>query len=237
MRARIPYMATQINTVANEIKRRIMSGVYAPGERLLEVQLARDLNVSRTPIRLAFEELTEDGLLERLPTRGFKVRAFNSDDLEQAIDVRGTLEGMAARIVAERGADENCARMLQECLDAGDALLEEAIAAGRQIDARKWMAINAKFHRALIDGAGNRTLEGAIAYASKIPLASATALSVQGFEPHLEFTFIERAHQDHYDVVTAIRNREAIRAEFIMREHARRSRENKRRLMGNHAKS
>ena len=62
-------MATQINTVVNALKRRIISGTYKPGERLVELQLAEELNVSRTPIRLAFEELTKEGLLERLPTR------------------------------------------------------------------------------------------------------------------------------------------------------------------------
>lgn len=230
-------MATQINTVANEIRRRIVSGVYTPGERLVEVQLAGELNVSRTPIRLAFEELTEDGLLERMPKRGFRVRAFNADDLENAIDVRGTLEGMAARLVAERGADEACMSTLRNCIVAGDALLNEALAAGRQIDARKWMSINARFHKALIEGASNPTLADAIGFVSKIPLASATALSVQGFAPQLEYTFIERAHQDHCDVVAAIEQREGMRAETIMREHARRTRDNKRKLMANHAAS
>lgn len=230
-------MATQINTVANELRRRIIAGTYKPGERLVEVQLAQELNVSRTPIRLAFEELTEDGLLERMPKRGFKVRAFDAADLAHAIDVRGTLEGMAARLVAEGGASAACMQILQECLADGQALLQAAEAAGQQIDARKWMGINARFHQALIEESGNPTLAEAIAFVSKIPLAGATALSVQGFAPRLEYSFIERAHQDHCDVVTAIENREGMRAETIMREHARRTRDNKRRLMENHAAS
>lgn len=230
-------MATQINTVANELRRRIIAGAYQPGERLVEVQLASELNVSRTPIRLAFEELTEDGLLERMNKRGFRVRAFDAEELENAIDVRGTLEGMAARLAAEQGIEAPYMQILNECLTDGEALLQAAVRAGRQIDARQWMGINARFHDALIQGAHNQTLSDAISFVSKIPLAGATALSVQGFAPQLEYSFIERAHQDHCDVVDAISNREGMRAEVIMREHARRTRDNKRRLMANHAAS
>ena len=117
-------MATQILSVVNEIKRRIIAGDYAPGERLVELQLAESLGVSRTPIRLAFEELTKDGLLERLPTRGFRVKSFNPKDLSDAIEVRGTLEGMAARLVAEQGADTQNLQVLRDCLEQGQMLLQ-----------------------------------------------------------------------------------------------------------------
>ena len=66
-------MATQIHTVTHELRRRLMTGAYAPGARLVELQLSAELGASRTPIRLAFEELAREGWLERLPTRGFRV--------------------------------------------------------------------------------------------------------------------------------------------------------------------
>jgi GntR family transcriptional regulator of vanillate catabolism len=227
----LKLMATQIHSVVNEIKRRIISGQYKPGERLLEVPLVEDLGVSRTPIRLAFEELATDGLLERLPKRGFRVKSFNAKDLSDAIDVRGTLEAMAARMVAEKGTDSESMQVLYSCLDEGRQLLAEAVAAGNVLDARKWMVINAKFHDTLLLAAGNRPLMDAIDCISKIPMAAATAVSMQGVAPQLEYEFIARAHHDHCDLMTAIELQEGMRAESIMREHARKTRDNKQRLL------
>lgn len=227
----IKLMATQIHSVVNEIKRRIISGQYQPGERLLELQLVDDLRVSRTPIRLAFEELAKDGLLERLPTRGFRVKSFNAKDLSDAIEVRGTLEGMAARLAAEKGMDSQSMQVLYSCLDEGRQLLAQALEAGNVLDARKWMVINAKFHSTLLLAAGSKPLEDAIEFISKIPMAAATAVSMQGVAPQLEYEFIARAHHDHCDLVAALELREGMRAESIMREHARKTRDNKQRLL------
>lgn len=228
-------MATQINSVVNEIKRRIISGQYQPGERLLELQLVDDLGVSHTPIRLAFEELAKDGLLERLPTRGFRVKSFNAKDLSDAIDVRGTLEGMAARLAAEKGMDSQSMQVLYSCLDEGRKLLAEALEAGNVLDARKWMVINATFHRTLIQAAGSKPLEDAVNFISKIPMAAATSIIIEGVAPQLEYEFIARAHHEHCDLVAAIEQREGMRAESIMREHARKTRDNKQRLLASTA--
>ena len=223
-------MATQILNVANELRRRITSGVYGPDERLIELQLSAELGVSRTPIRLAFEELTKEGLLERLPKRGFKVKAFNVEELINAIDVRGTLEGMAARLAAERGLEADKAQAMRDCVEEGWTLLDESSRNGSIIDAPRWSSLNARFHAILVQAAGNAALSSALEHISTVPLAGAGSLVVHGALPQLEFSFIQRAQQDHADVLSAIENREGNRAEGLMREHARRSRDNKRRL-------
>lgn len=224
-------MATQIHHVITELRRRILAGVHRPGERLVELQLAAELGVSRTPIRLAFEELEKEGVLERLPTRGFRVRGFSVDEVADAIDVRGTLEGMAARLAAQRGLDGELLAVLRGCVAEGRALLAQAAANGHRIDAAGWVPMNARFHRALLDAAGNRTLTTAMEVVSRSPLAGAASLSLQGVQARLEFTFIQRAQQDHEDVVDAIVARDGSRAEALMREHALRSRDNKRELL------
>jgi GntR family transcriptional regulator of vanillate catabolism len=228
-------MATQIHSVVNEIKRRIISGQYHPGERLLELQLVDDLGVSRTPIRLAFEELATDGLLERLPKRGFRVKLFSPRNLSDAIDVRGTLEAMAARLGAEKGVDTHRMQVLYSCLNEGTQLLSEAAKDGNVLDARQWMVINSRFHNTLIQAADSEPLKDAIDHISKVPLAAATALIVEGVAPQLEYEFIARAHRDHCDLVTAIEQREGMRAEYIMREHARKTRDNKQLLLASTA--
>ncbi|WP_342129978.1 GntR family transcriptional regulator [Hydrogenophaga sp. OTU3427] len=224
-------MATQIHATAAELRRRILTGHYQPGERLVELAVSAELGASRTPIRLAFEELEREGLLERLPTRGFRVRAFSTDDIADAIDVRGVLEGMAARRLAERVATPETLAVLRECIELGRALLEEARAQDWRIDASRWVPMNARFHATLVAAAGNRTLASALEHVAKTPLAGAAALSLHGTAPRLEFHFIQRAQQDHEDILEAVEMRESARAEALMREHARRSRDNKRELL------
>ena len=103
-------MAAQIDKVISELRDMVLSGALQPGERVVELQFSARLGVSRTPLRIALTELEKEGLLERLPSRGFRVRAFTVDEIGDAVDVRGVLEGMAARLLAERGARPRCWR-------------------------------------------------------------------------------------------------------------------------------
>jgi GntR family transcriptional regulator of vanillate catabolism len=220
-------MSSQIDYTTQELRRRILSGQVAPGERMVELELSAQLAVSRTPIRIALGELEKEGLLERLPTRGFRVRQFSVDEITNAVDVRGVLEGMAARQAAERGITPETRAGLQACIDEGRVLLQEAEASGHVIDAARWVPMNARFHGALVQAAGNSTLASALAHVSKTPMAGAGALSLNGALPLLEFGFIQRAQSDHEDVLAALLAGEGARAEALMREHAHRSRDNK----------
>src|ERR1700690_2333538 len=83
----------------------LLRGDFQPGERLSELPLVARLGVSRTPIRLALDRLANEGLLEIVPTGGFVVRAFTLTDVNDATEMRGLLEGAAARLAAERFED------------------------------------------------------------------------------------------------------------------------------------
>jgi len=80
----------------------LLEGHFQPGERIREVPLAAELGVSRIPLRLVLERLAHEGLLVVRPTRGFVVQRFFTADIYDAIELRGLLEGMAARLTAER---------------------------------------------------------------------------------------------------------------------------------------
>ena len=80
----------------------MLRGEFRAGERLAELTLVRMLNASRTPVRLALDRLAREGVLEALPSGGFRVREFAIADIWDAIDTRGVLEGTAARFAAER---------------------------------------------------------------------------------------------------------------------------------------
>lgn len=225
-------MSSQTHQTTNELRRQILAAEIRPGERMLEIELSARLQVSRTPIRLALGELEKEGLLERLPTRGFRVRQFSIDEIANAIDVRGTLEGMAARLAAERGLAAATSARLQAAVDEGRTLLVLAADRGHVIDAARWVPMNAQFHQTLVDAAFNAPLASALAHVSRTPMAGADALSLNGALPLLEFGFIERAQRDHEDILTALQAGEGTRAESLMRDHAYRSRNNKRELMG-----
>lgn len=223
-------MASQIERVVTELRRRILNGELAPGERIVELQYAPALGVSRTPLRLALVELEKQGLLELVGKRGFQVRSVTMEDVAQGIDVRGVLEGYAARLVAEAGASKSLAQLLAECVQEGRSVLDAAVKRRKSVDLARWAAMNARYHGALVEAAGNGALRSALEHVTKSPLAAASVLGVSGVSPKLELSFLERAQADHEDVLQAILGREGARAEALMREHARRSRDNKRKL-------
>src|SRR5262249_33574511 len=87
------------------LREMLLSGEFRPGERISELPLVARLGVSRTPIRLALDRLSHEGLLEVSPSGGFVVRQFTVEDIWDAIEMRGVLEGTAARLAAERLTD------------------------------------------------------------------------------------------------------------------------------------
>ena len=88
------------------LREMLVQGRFRPGERLREVPLAAQLQVSRIPLHLALERLAHEGFLQLRPTRGFVVQGFSPEDIRDAIELRGLLEGSAARLATERLKDD-----------------------------------------------------------------------------------------------------------------------------------
>ena len=105
------------------LREMLVQGQFRPGERIREVPLAATLDVSRIPLHLALERLAHEGFLEVHPRRGFIVQRFSPDDIYDAIELRGLLEGAAARLATERLRDVKELTELQKIAD-------EIVAAG-----------------------------------------------------------------------------------------------------------
>jgi GntR family transcriptional regulator of vanillate catabolism len=207
-----------------KLRELILSGELKGGERLSELALVERLGVSRTPIRTAMLRLEQEGLAHPIPTGGFAVTAFSERDIHAAIEVRGTLEGLAVRLAAERHQPTAELAPLNACLDALDALvLAEGV--GPSTFAR-YVELNDRFHQLVVALADSAVLTRQITRAVALPFASANAfVTVQANLPEARTLFIV-AQDQHRCIVRAIEAGEGERGEFIMREHARLARRN-----------
>jgi GntR family transcriptional regulator of vanillate catabolism len=197
----------------------ILSGSLRPGERISELQAVETTGVSRTPVRMALVRLEEESLLEAIPSGGFMVKAFSERDIVDSIELRGTLEGLAARLAAERGVSVRDIEPLKQCLGEIDALLRQDPLSVEAFSA--YVALNARFHALLTELSRSPPVIRQIDRASALPFASPSAF-VMAQSALAEARQILLIAQDHHcSVVDAIENREGSRAEAIMREHAR----------------
>ena len=92
--------------VYEELKRQILVGEIAPGTRMMEVELAEEMGVSRTPIREAIRKLEKEGLVTIEPRRGAYASEISVKDMVDVLEVRQDLEGMAAALAAEKVTEE-----------------------------------------------------------------------------------------------------------------------------------
>lgn len=208
-------------TVRTQLRLRelIVGGELKPGTRIAELALVERLGASRTPIRMALVRLQEEGLLEALPNGGFVVKDFSESDIHDAIEVRGTLEGLAARMAAERGVGSVLLAEARDCLARIDALLARPELSEESFSG--YVEQNGRFHALLAEMAGSDLVTRQIERAVTLPFASPNGfVMVQATGPRARDTLVV-AQQQHRSVIDAIVRREGARAEALMREHAR----------------
>lgn len=209
-------MTNQQVRVTLQLREKILNGEFASGEHIAEVPLSKLLGVSRTPIRHALGMLEQEGLVTGIPHRGFRVESFSVQDINDAIDLRGVLEGMAARLLAEHGLPRRTAAELHHCLEMGDRIIEKGLI--DETDTADYDDMNTLFHDTIIKAVGNRALENALKLNNKVPFAAASALAMSNRK--LVRQIVEQGHAEHHALVEALENGEGTRAEALMREHA-----------------
>jgi DNA-binding GntR family transcriptional regulator len=138
------------SVVYEELRRLILAGELPPGSRLVEDHLATRLGVSRNPVREAIRVLAAEGFIEVLPRRGATVASMGVAEVEELFDVRVALESLGARLAARHVTPEVVDRLLGVLADA-----ERATADGLQSEL---VDLNAEFHEAVIEAAGNTYL-------------------------------------------------------------------------------
>lgn len=201
------------------LRQLILDGELPGGERISELAIVERLGVSRTPVRTALVRLAEEGLLEPIPSGGYAVKAFTERDVFDALEIRGVLEGLAARRAAERGPLASELAPIRDVLHALDDVV--ARSSPSVDDFSQYIRLNAEFHVRLVGLADNPTLTRQIERVSALPFASASGfVMVQAVIPESHM-ILNIAQDQHRNVVEAIEHREGARAEAIMREHPR----------------
>jgi GntR family transcriptional regulator, vanillate catabolism transcriptional regulator len=208
---------TQITRALLRLRELILKGEFAPGERMSELPLVERLGVSRTPLRLALAALEHEGLLRGLDGGGYVVREFTRADINDAIELRGVLEGTAARFAAERGAARRDLRGLHTVSDSIAALVHRADYESFE----RYVDLNECFHARLLKIACSPLLERALAGIMSLPFAGPSAFVLAEAELPESRDILVVAHRHHVGLIEAIERREGARAESLAREHAR----------------
>lgn len=211
-------MSSSNQRILVSLRRMILDGDLKPAERLAEIPVAEQLGVSRTPVRLAFRTLEQEGLLEKAGNRGYVVRRVSTDDVRNAIEVRGALEGLAARRLAEQGLPAGPRRILTDCLDEADSLFSKGYFRDEDIGA--YHDLNVRFHTTVVEACGNEFIRQALSKVAHPPLASLGSMFFETKELEKEYLRLYFAHMQHCILVSAIKAGEGARAEAIMREHS-----------------
>lgn len=203
-KARRPSLGEEVYRAVRHLL--LDGGRYAPGDKIGVVDLARELGVSRSPMWDAIARLEGEGLVEVAPRRGVFLVRFDSRKLAEAYETREALEGMAARLAAERAGLHDVAALerslaeQQTCLDQGDAAAYADAALA--------------FHRTVLRIAGNATITRLLE-----ALYAQTRAMCRGLPAAPADLSVRR--DDHAHLVAAIRARDPDRAEDVARVHVR----------------
>ena len=167
-----------------------------------------------------------------MPNGGYAVRTFSEQEVSEAIELRGTVEGLAARLAAERGAAPVVLNEARECLRAVDEVLRQPALDDESFSS--YVELNERFHALLGELAGSSLMKREMERVASMPFASPSAfVVVQANSPQARDMLIV-AQDQHWQLIDAIERREGARAEAIMREHSRLAQRNLRDAVKNH---
>ena len=181
------------DVVFNTLRQAILRGELKPGERLMEIQLANKLGVSRTPIREAIRKLELEGLVLMIPRRGAEVAEITEKSLRDVLEVRGALEELAVKLACQKITDEQIAE-----LRVAEKEFEQALNSG---DVTVYAEADVKFHDVIYHATDNQRL-----------IQLLFNLREQMYRYRVEYLKREEAHgtllMEHKKIIETIANRD-----------------------------
>jgi len=194
--------------VADELREAIQSGRLAPGARLVERQLSSELGVSHIPIREALARLADEGLVERQPRRGSRVRALTAKELDELSGLRVLLEQFVVVRVQERLTERSEAELRK--------LVDAMIQAAERGDGLRLFELDRRFHEKLWALADHRMLTELVAQ-----LRGRINGFLRAANAALEPDALQAHARSHEELVDAIAGRDPETAKRAMEEHIR----------------
>jgi DNA-binding GntR family transcriptional regulator len=205
------HAPSAVERVVTAVRNGIKEGRYVPGQRLVEADLMQDLGVGRNALREALSRLRSDGFVTVEAHRGASIRRLSRDDVARLYELREVLEGLAARLAAER-IDEPGHR------DSMTGALHAMHETARTADLSAYMDESIRFHRTIVELSGPARLVQLIDQLQiqtfRIQFRRAAAGSTG---PEMR----AYSESEHHDIADAILNGEAVTAEELMRRHLR----------------
>jgi DNA-binding GntR family transcriptional regulator/AcrR family transcriptional regulator len=200
------------------IREMLLRGAFAARKRIEEVELSKALGASRSAVHAALETLSHEGLVEESPPGGFTARYFTDQDISDAIEARGVLEGLAASLAARRISDPAQLKDIRRIgLELAQVTASFAVTEPPTAEQMaRFAELNAAFHSALVSLAHSPMLQLSLKRVQSIAFASPAAVVVPA-----ERGGFSRAVEDHAAILEAIEAHDAARAEALTREHAR----------------
>ena len=196
---------------------KIRSGEIESGQRLKDIEWARKLNVSRTPVREAMRKMQQEGVLVPLAQGGYEVRGTSQVDLMELYRCRAALEALAAEDAASR-FDEAVAARFEDLVRRADEAIEHG-------DLDTAFKLNTKFHADILELSGNRHLRGLLDALQRLVLFyRAALLRMSKDDARTKALYLDRLRvkQDcHREILAALRAKDGARAAALMRAHVR----------------
>ncbi|MCR4430375.1 MAG: GntR family transcriptional regulator [Tepidanaerobacteraceae bacterium] len=197
--------------IYNQLKNAILNGVYKPGESLIELKVAKELGVSRTPVREAIRQLELEGLVSSIPNKGVVVEGVTEQDVEDIYTIRKMIEGLAARWAAEKITDEQLKEM-KDVLDLMEFYTEKG-----EID--KVSELDTQFHDIIFRACNSRPLESVLTnFHHFIQRARLVSIKSTGRAPV--------SLEEHRNIYNALASHDPDAAEKAMVSHVDRARSN-----------
>lgn len=199
---------TSSDSVYMELRGKILSRELKPAQRLLEVKIANEMGVSRTPVREALRRLANEGLVKIVPNSGARVASPSSHEMDNSYSVREYLENMSVELACRTGMDKRTLERLDGLVRDGDAAYDAG-------DVDAFLAANNDFHRIIAEAGKNYVLSE---YVDNI---------IQRTNVYIYFysKFVEpenKSSGEHRAILRAIAQRDRIGAQELMKQHLER---------------
>jgi DNA-binding GntR family transcriptional regulator len=201
---------TVVEYALETLRSGIKEGRYAPGQRLIEADLVRELGVSRGPVREALHRLAGVGLVMIEPHRGVVVRRLSRKDVETLYEVREVIEGLAARLATKNVKERKGVKQLR-------ALRQKMRKAHRNKDVATYMEVNEELHQKIVELSDNSWLEHLVDHMHLHTFRLGFAQLMVRLED------MGASEEEHEKVIQAILDGDAQKAERAMRTHVRHS--------------